>query len=1010
MKKLVFLIFFLTVIPLLSQENGARGTLTDSDKKDTIKGTKRALIIGISDYSSSDLTLKYADDDAKLFKNYLTKIEKVAEENITLLINEEATSFNILNGLQDLITSTKKNDLVYLFFAGHGDVVDKENVKEQLGFLLAYDVNQNREFYGTQGVIPFKDISLTVNTIASKDAKITLVLDACRSGYLSADGAQNNLKTFNEYLQNSTKLLSCNPNELSYEGDNLKLSDDNTGHGYFTYYLVLGLMGAADNLVQDNKLQYFELQGFLDTNVNLATNNKQTPVVKSKTSTGVFKEVLSLDKKEALEQIQNPTGLKNILASRSNSNTNEKDLKLNSDLIKKFNDALENKNYYGTSLSAFEIIKQAIKEAKTDSNIINLMKNKLVVALSTKAQLLINDYIGNVENLPNGNVFQQNAKHLEICLELIEKENFSYNRILTSKLFLEAYAIIKNRQFNKYPLAKKKLNQALEIEKKAAYIYNALGIVLNYEEDYEKSGENYNKASELIPTWTFPINNFGNNYLDKSEYEKANEYFKKVLTIKKNDISSYNNLGAVSENLGRYQEAENYYHKVKEFGGEYLSITLRNLAILYKNKGNIKGAESYYLQAIQKDSTDVDALFGYAELLIDENINSQKAVGLLKKSIQLEPFIAKGYSEYGSFLRRYPKNDNDLIKADSLFKIAIKKNPFYTWTYASRGWLFHKQNEDEKALTSFNESIKINPKKASAYYYLANFYENGLQEKALAKELFEKSLQIDSFYMPAYKGLVSLLNSENNQDTSIKMLQKVIARNSQAPDLYALLGDTYYSKKEYEAAINNYQKAIEVDSTYAKGYTNLAYSKLITKEYVAASKYFKLAAKYNPYKNKVTDFSKLFLLQARREKRANNVETAATILEQAYKLDTNIETIFALIELYYFTNEINKKKALIEELKNFSAGKSWQIKKYELLSKIYIDLNDAKNARFYFDEMQKINPIANVILEALVLSINDKNKEAKEKIKTVNPLLLKEQYLKRKYNSKTINTIKKLQE
>lgn len=58
-----------SVIPLFSQENGARETLTNTDKKDTIKGTKRALIIGISDYSSSDLTLKYADDDAILFKN-----------------------------------------------------------------------------------------------------------------------------------------------------------------------------------------------------------------------------------------------------------------------------------------------------------------------------------------------------------------------------------------------------------------------------------------------------------------------------------------------------------------------------------------------------------------------------------------------------------------------------------------------------------------------------------------------------------------------------------------------------------------------------------------------------------------------------------------------------------------------------------------------------------------------------------------------------------------------------
>jgi len=48
MKKLILLISFLTILPIFSQENGARGTITDENKKDTIKGTKRALIIGIS--------------------------------------------------------------------------------------------------------------------------------------------------------------------------------------------------------------------------------------------------------------------------------------------------------------------------------------------------------------------------------------------------------------------------------------------------------------------------------------------------------------------------------------------------------------------------------------------------------------------------------------------------------------------------------------------------------------------------------------------------------------------------------------------------------------------------------------------------------------------------------------------------------------------------------------------------------------------------------------------------
>ncbi|MEE9408423.1 MAG: tetratricopeptide repeat protein [Polaribacter sp.] len=1009
MKKITFLICLLFVISSFSQENGARGTITKSNKKDTIKGTKRALIIGISDYSSSNLTLKYADDDAELFKTYLTKIEKVKEDNITYLVNKNATSFNILNGLQKLKDSTKKNDIVYLFFAGHGDVVDKDNLKEQLGFLLAYDVNDNREFYGTQGVVPFKDISLTVNTIASKDAKITLVLDACRSGYLSADGAQNNLKTFNKYLQNSTKLLSCNPNELSYEGDNLTISEGKTGHGYFTYYLVLGLMGAADNLVQDNKLQYFELQGFLDTNVNLATNNKQTPIVKSKTSTGVFKSVTSLDKKEALEQVQNPTGIKNILASRSNSKTKGKVLKLNSDLIKQFNKALKHKNYYGNATSAYQIIKNASKKEKRNTEIINLMKNKLIVTLSTKAQLLINDYIGNVENLPNGSVFKNNAKHLEICLALLDKDNFSYDRILTSKLFLEAYTIIRNKQFSKYPLAKSKLEEALKKEKKAAYVYNALGIVLNYEENYEESGRNYIKANKLIPTWTFPINNLGTNFLEKADYTNANKFYKKILTIDKNNSTAYNNLGAVADNLGRYQEAENYYHQVKKLGGDYLSITLRNLGKLYKSKGNIKQAEKYFLQAINKDSTDVNALFDYSDLLINENINPQKAEKLLQKAIKLEPFISKGYAEYASFLRRYPKNDNDLIKSDSLFNIAIKNNPFYTWSYASKGWLLNKQKESEKALASFKEGIKKNPTKASSYYYLANFYNNGLEKKLLAKEYFEKSLQIDSFYMPSYKGLINLLNSEKKHDTSIEMLKKVIKRNNQAPDLYNLLGNTYYNKKEYAEAIKYYQKAIEVDSTYAKGHTNLAYSSLITKDYTKASKYFKLASIYNPYKNNVSDFTKLFLLQARKSKRKNNFDEAKIILKEAHSLNNSLETNFALTELFYLNNESQKTNSLIRELENFKASKSWKIKKYELLTKIYFDLKLKDKAQFYLVESQKINPIPNTLLQVLVLSLNKKNKKAKEVLKTVNPLLLNDKFLKRKYNNTAISAIKKLQ-
>src|SRR5680860_452395 len=81
---------------------------------------KRALIIGISDYNSPKLTLRYADDDAELFYDYLKNIEQLPEEHIDTLFNHNATAGRIYASLQSLVETTKEGDLTYIYFAGHG--------------------------------------------------------------------------------------------------------------------------------------------------------------------------------------------------------------------------------------------------------------------------------------------------------------------------------------------------------------------------------------------------------------------------------------------------------------------------------------------------------------------------------------------------------------------------------------------------------------------------------------------------------------------------------------------------------------------------------------------------------------------------------------------------------------------------------------------------------------------------------------------------------------------------
>ena len=130
---------FLTILgqkEMFSQAS-ARGAIASSTREES-RGTTYAVVIGISDYVSIP-KLNYADDDALLFADFLTKQNICQQKNVHLLINEKATTANIYKELKLVTDSLKSSDLLYFYFAGHGDV---ESSLES-GFLLTYNSEGN---------------------------------------------------------------------------------------------------------------------------------------------------------------------------------------------------------------------------------------------------------------------------------------------------------------------------------------------------------------------------------------------------------------------------------------------------------------------------------------------------------------------------------------------------------------------------------------------------------------------------------------------------------------------------------------------------------------------------------------------------------------------------------------------------------------------------------------------------------------------------------------------------
>ena len=90
--------------------------LSDSDVYDN----SWALIIGINKYDNV-LHLNYAIEDAMAVKNLLINDFGFSRNNVQVLIDKEATQNNIKKQLDALVRSSKENDRVVFYFAGHGE-------------------------------------------------------------------------------------------------------------------------------------------------------------------------------------------------------------------------------------------------------------------------------------------------------------------------------------------------------------------------------------------------------------------------------------------------------------------------------------------------------------------------------------------------------------------------------------------------------------------------------------------------------------------------------------------------------------------------------------------------------------------------------------------------------------------------------------------------------------------------------------------------------------------------
>lgn len=451
-------------------------------------------------------------------------------------------------------------------------------------------------------------------------------------------------------------------------------------------------------------------------------------------------------------------------------------------------------------------------------------------------------------------------------------------------------------------------------------------------------------------------------------------------------------------------------------------------ALENQKQNNFDQAEFYYNKILEIDSNQFETIF-YLGTLYAQTKKFDKAVELLKKGIQINPNIADLYNNLGLIYREKKEfeesieyfkkavkvNDGFAIAFSNLalvykdlknfkeseknFLIAIEKTSNNLDFYNNLGVLYKDFSLFEKAENIFKKILNDDPNNLYANLNLGNTFK--FQEKIdLAEYHYNKCIEINSKFFPAYNNLMELLEITNQNEKFKNIIKKAkdLSLNIKIVNLF--WGQYLYKIKKYNESINclesiHFEKN-EINRERLK-YLILAkaYDKLdkTDKAFNYFSKVNEIYLKHksknidknnfiNPIKEKnnffekseksnienvslnTTDKSPIFLIGFPR--------SGTTLLDTILRSLPKIEVIEEKPTLNLFLKELNKKINLdYKNLGNLSSEDISYFKKlyYESLnkfipqkdySKIYIDKMPLNIA--YIAEIHKIFPDAKFLL------------------------------------------------
>ncbi len=677
-------------------------------------GSTYAVVVGISDYHNERIPdLQFAHEDAIAFANYLKSPSggSIEEDQIKLLLNQEATVGQMYAAFDWLIEHCKKGDRAIIYFSGHGDV--ETNTRKQAGFLLAYDTPPHNYRAGAFAIYFLQDIIETLDF--DNKVQVILINDACRAGKLagaSYGGPGATTAALSYQYAHEIKILSCQPDEFSLEGEQW-------GGGCFSYHLLNGLYGLADKN-RDLNISLLELERYLSEKVpEEAAPHSQIPMAFGNKSTRLTTVVKTkLDQLQAQEEKEEATislikskTIKNLVLEIADSNI----LRLYQD----FMIAIDKGHLLNTpdgSKSADELYMRLSKEPSMEK-MYGLMKRNFAAALQDSAQLAINALLTADRDYLVGRWFVKEKypypRYLHRATELLGPDHYLYATLKANQHYFEAWNLIFSLNGKKIAQDSLKLIEslnkfhlALSLSPQAAYLHEGLARVYKYKQvlAIDSAIVSLQRAITLAPSWAIPYYEMAGIFFDKKDLETAELWYQKSITVDSTFFGAYNKLAYIYRRQKQPEKAVHILRKALQIDStDYYSYFSLAAALMYQKK--YEEAIQVYLNLAPYLPDKVKVITKYNIDLLDIYLYVgylEKAKSLCMKMLEMKRDSAVAYAGLG-FVDLYRGNHNT---AWDQFTIAAKLSNETYYTHLNFASYYAMTGKLDKALEWMELALK----------------------------------------------------------------------------------------------------------------------------------------------------------------------------------------------------------------------------------------------------------------------------------------------------------------